>query len=136
MRKVFKSKIDIALPILILSGMIAPTVMFVREQEWIGLGILAFTIVFSVYLFMATDYTISNDTLRVRSGFLVNIKVPIATIQSISKTDSLWSAPAGSISDRIEVVYENTKKVVISPKEKQDFVAELLNLNPNIVVTL
>lgn len=136
MSKVYKSKIDAALPILILSGMIAPLVMFIREEDWTGLSIIFTTLLFSVYLFYTTDYTISGDCLRVRSGFLVNKKISIATIQSIKPTNSLWSAPAGSITDRIEIVYANSQKVVISPKEKEDFVKELLKINPAIEVNL
>lgn len=136
MRKVYKSKIDAGLPILILSGMIAPLVMFIREEDWIGLSIMFATLLFSGYLFYTTDYTISGDSLRVRSGFLVNKKISIATIQSVKQTDSLWSAPAGSITDRIEIVYANSQKVVISPKEKEDFVKELLKINPAIEVQL
>ncbi len=136
MRKVYKSKIDIALPVLILSGMIAPLVMFVSEQDWIGLGIILGTVLFSGYLFYTTDYTITAGRLRVRSGFLVNKKIDIATIHSVQQTDSLWSAPAGSLTDRIEIVYVNDQKVVISPKEKEDFVKELLKRNPAIEVKL
>lgn len=136
MKKVFKSKIDIALPILILSGLISPFVVMLREQDWIGLGILILTLLFPTYLFLTTDYTIIGENLKVRSGFLVNKNISIKAIKSIVKTDSLWSAPATSITDRIEIVYDESKKVVISPKEKHDFMNELLKLNPNIEVKL
>lgn len=136
MSKIYKSKIDIALPILMLSGMMAPLIMFVKEQDWLGLGILAATLFFLAYLFYYTDYTITGNNLRVRSGFLVNKKIDIMTIRSIKQTDSLWSAPAGSITDRIEIEYAISQKVVISPKDKDDFVNELLKINPTITVNL
>ena len=58
------------------------------------------------------------------------------SIQSIIKTDSVFSAPANSITDRIEIKHEGSKSVVISPKEKETFVKELLAVNPAIVVQL
>lgn len=136
MSKIYKSKIDLALPILVLSGMMAPLIEFVKEQDWLGLGILVATLFFLAYLLYYTDYTITESNLRVRSGFLVNKKIDIMTIHSIKQTDSLWSAPAGSITDRIEIEYAASQKLVISPKEKDDFVNELLKINPTISVKL
>ncbi|KGO95206.1 PH domain-containing protein [Flavobacterium enshiense] len=136
MKKIFKSKIDIALPILILSGMIPGFVLSLREQDWVFLGILISTLVFSAYLFLTTDYTITGKNLKVRSGFLVNKNISIEAIKSIEKTDSIWNAPAASLTDRIEIVYNQSDTIVISPKGREDFIKELLKLNPNIVVNV
>lgn len=91
---------------------------------------------FIVYLFLETKYYIKGDILQVKAGFLVNKKIKIMSIQSVMKTDSVLSAPANSITDRIEIKYEDSKSVIISPKEKAAFVTELLAVNPAIVVQL
>lgn len=136
MKKVFKSKIDIALPILIITGMMPGFILSLREQDWILPGILISTLLFSAYLFLTTDYTITEENLKVRSGFLVNKNISIETIKSIVKTDSMWNAPAGSLTDRIEIMYNQSDTIVISPKERADFIKELLKLNPNIIVNV
>ncbi|MBD3724807.1 MAG: PH domain-containing protein, partial [Flavobacteriaceae bacterium] len=41
----------------------------------------------------------------------------------------MLSTPASSLTDRIEVFYGNSKSIVISPKDKQGFVDELLKQN-------
>jgi hypothetical protein len=38
--------------------------------------------------------------------------------------------------DRIAVVYNKYDEVLISPKEREDFIAELLKINPNIEIVV
>ncbi|ESU29539.1 DUF1200 protein [Flavobacterium limnosediminis JC2902] len=48
----------------------------------------------------------------------------------------MLNAPACSFTDRIEVLYNQSDSVVISPKEREEFIKELLKVNPNIQVKL
>ena len=92
--------------------------------------------VFVLYLLYDTNYTITQGNLKVHSGFIVNKNIPIAVIKSIKKTNSILSAPASSFSDRIEVFYGESKSIIISPKEKQQFVDELLRQTPTIEIEI
>ncbi|MFC3199468.1 PH domain-containing protein [Parapedobacter deserti] len=51
----------------------------------------------------------------------------------IEETRTLISAPAPSL-DRLEIFYNKFDSIVISPKDKQGFIADLLKLNPEIEV--
>jgi hypothetical protein len=79
-----------------------------------------------------TNYTIKSDgSLKVRCGFFVNIQMDIHSIRKIETTKSILSSPALSM-DRLEVFYNKYDSVMISPQDKDDFVAQLQNINPAI----
>jgi uncharacterized membrane protein YdbT with pleckstrin-like domain len=134
MKKVFPSKVDSALPILFVVTSIPAIVIGVREQDWMVFVVMIATFGLVMYLLYDTNYTITEGNLKVHSGFIVNKNIPIATIQSVKKTDSLMSSPASSLSDRIEVFYGNKKSVIISPKDRKEFLNELLKQNTEIKI--
>ncbi|MCQ6957872.1 PH domain-containing protein [Mucilaginibacter aquariorum] len=88
-------------------------------------GVIVFPIVFN------TCYTISNNILKVKSGFLLNRSIPIESIKKIVPCHTILSAPALSF-DRLEVFYNKYDSVVISPVKKDDFIADLQKINPAI----
>jgi Bacterial PH domain len=103
------------------------------KVEYIGIVVLSVTgglIVFPILFY--TRYTISDTSLNVRSGLIININVEINNIKKIVPTDSILSAPALS-SDRIEIFYNTYDNVIISPKNKKDFIETLKQINPTIV---
>ena len=59
------------------------------------------------------------------------IKVEIQSIKRIYKTRNPLSSPALSL-DRIAIVYNKYDEVLISPKDKKEFIEELLKINPDI----
>lgn len=136
MKKVFPSKVDKFLPFLFWVTSIPVVVIGIREKDWVVFAIMLGTFSLIMYLLYDTNYTITKGNLKVHSGFLVNKNIPISQIKSIIKTDSILSAPAASITDRIEIFYNNSNSIVISPKDKQGFVDELLKQNAEIRVEL
>ncbi|MEZ4852872.1 PH domain-containing protein [Flavobacterium sp.] len=134
MKKVFPSKVDKFIPILYWATSIPAIIIGVREKDWVIFAIIIAVFILIMYLLYDTNYTITKGNLKVHSGFVVNKNISISTIKSIKKTDSILSAPAASLTDRIEVFYEKSKSIVISPKDIQGFVDELLKLNPEIIV--
>lgn len=100
---------------------------------WIGAASVGPVILFVVYLFRTTYYTIDENTLHVKAGFLVNINIDIDKIKSVSKSNNIMSSPALSL-DRIEVKYGIGQSVLISPKDRKDFIADLLAKNSTIEV--
>lgn len=134
--KTFRSKTDSAIVMILAASFIGPAILFISQKDWKGALLMCAVLAFIVYLFLETKYYIKGDILQVKAGFLVNKRIKIMSIQSVMKTDSVLSAPANSITDRIEIKYEDSKSVIISPKEKAAFVTELLAVNPAIVVQL
>jgi hypothetical protein len=85
---------------------------------------------FFVWMYATTAYTITDDDmLLVRSGFM-RWQIPINSIQTVRRTRNPSSAPALSI-DRLEVLYRDGF-LLISPVERERFVAELVRRNPTI----
>lgn len=107
------------------------------NQSWETYLWLIITYIIPTYLiiniYTNTYYTIDEETLtlKVKSGFLVNSKYNINKITRIRKTSTWLSSPALSL-DRIEITTGRYNRVVISPKDKAQFIAHLQAINPNI----
>lgn len=134
-KTVYKSKIDIWVWIPVFLGMIicVGAALSVVFNWWIFLSGLLPIIYCADMVFRRTYYTIDeeNRNLRVKCGFITDFNVNIDKIVSLKNTRTLLSAPAASI-DRLEVKYGRCQSVVISPKDKQEFIAHLRRLNPEI----
>ncbi len=80
-----------------------------------------------------TKYTIYNDgRLEVVCGFLPS-RFGVKNAVSVRPTRSILSAPAVSL-DRLEVKFKKGRPLVVSPRDKQGFVAALKAVNPGIKV--
>lgn len=133
MKQTFRSKIglEIVIPMgLILCGVL---VFMLIQGACIGVIVIAVVLVFVIHLFATTYYTIDGAELKVRSGFLINITIDINTITKIVPTRSILSAPAVSL-ERLEVFYNKYDSVVVSPEDKEGFIAGLKGVNEGIVV--
>lgn len=132
--KIYKSKIDwwLGLPLLY---PVFLSITSIIEGNWNGyLGMIAI-VLFIVFISKSTNYIISENQLIVKSMFIVNVRIDILEIRKIEKTTSILSSPALSL-DRIAIIYNKFDEVYISPKEKQAFLTDLLQINPNIEVKL
>ena len=134
--KIYKSKISwglLAVPMLLFLGIIVS--MMVKGEELSGIlttsGIFLAVCLFILYLLMHTEYGIDVDTLYVKSGFVYRKHLDISRIRSVKKTKNIFSAPAASL-DRIQLTYDKFGVLVLSPKDKEKFVKDLVVINPNI----
>lgn len=131
----FKSKISIGLVLflaIILGGMF---IKLLYDGTW-SVSLLIFCqILFIAHLFLTTFYIVENEKLHVKSGFLINILIDIQQIKKISETNTIMSAPAVSF-DRLEILYNKFDTVVISPKEKMQFIEAIKKINPQVEVKL
>lgn len=134
MKKVFPSKVDIVLPLLFIITSIPGIVTGIRNEDRLVLPIIIIVFILILYLLFDTKYIITKGNLKVHSGFIVNKNILIENIYLIKQTDSILSAPASSISERIEVFYENSKSIIISPKDRRTFIDELRKQNPAIKI--
>ena len=130
--KIFKSKIDWWFG-LILVYPIFLSITALLEGEWIGLLGLVGVVGFILILSKTTQYIINENQLIVKSTWIVNERIDISKIKKIEKSNSILSSPALSL-DRLLVRYNKYDEVLISPKEKKEFIDELLKINPAIEI--
>ncbi|MEM9647015.1 MAG: PH domain-containing protein [Bacteroidota bacterium] len=131
--KKYPSKIGIGLLGLILLVLIGSTIPLLSPPIWPAIGINLAVLIFILYLFASTHYTIDGNWLHVQCGFLVQKKIEIGAITRVSETNSPISGPAISL-DRLNVVYGANKDILISPKDKSGFIEHLRRINPKIEV--
>lgn len=134
MKKIYKSKIglELVIPLVLVFGTVL-TLTISQEPSWIGIVILLPVILFVIHMFMTTDYTIDSDKLTVKCGFLYNKTIDIKAIKKITETNNPLSSPATSL-DRLEINYGKFDSVLISPKQKSEFINDIKGLNPNVEV--
>lgn len=133
---VYRSKIDTWLLILIFAPLLFAVYAALESGEYGGLIILVLVILFIIYLFISTKYLIKNNILIVEAGFLLNKKIPVQDIKSVTKTNNPLSSPALSLK-RLEMKYGNSfDYILISPLRRDEFIKHLLSINPDIYVKI
>ena len=85
-----------------------------------------------IYFLFSIRYILDEKELKVKSLFYSR-SYPIDMFQRIEYTRNPLSAPAASL-DRLELFYSKNDSIIISPKQKEEFVAEMQKLNPNIQI--
>jgi hypothetical protein len=133
--KKYNSKIGnkILLVLIIVFGGIS--ILMILTKTWLGLAAVILMIGFVGYVFLTTYYSISDQMLKVKCGFMVNKSIPIDSIIKISETNNPVSAPANSM-DRLEIEYGAKDSILISPKDKVGFINHILSINHKIESTI
>jgi len=110
------------------------------DINWNSTTLISFLILFlSViligYILFSIRYFINFDKaeLLVKIGVFKYAKISISKIHKIKETRTILSSPAASL-DRLEVFYHQFKSVIISPKNKEEFIQDLHKINPEIKV--
>lgn len=93
----------------------------------IALAILGLFAVIS----LNTKYTISAKVLHIKCLPFYNNELLIAHIKKVEVSRNLISSPAPSL-DRIEIYFDSYDSIVISPKDKFQFMEDLKLVNPAI----
>ncbi len=137
MKKTYKSKIAVWLPCVVLACTIIPIIPMLSLRsfgmaEIFSIALIGATDFFVIHLLFNTCYTIEGDELTVSCGFIRDMRFDIGQIERITSTHTILSSPAASM-DRIAVHFRNKQTpLVISPKEKEKFIADLQRINPAI----
>nr|WP_294777739.1 PH domain-containing protein [uncultured Flavobacterium sp.] len=126
--KVYKSKIDWWLIIVIFVVFCYPMIEGILSKDYVMFSVSFGVLSLVFLLFKSIKYKIEGEHLQV---WLT--KIDIKSIKKIYSTHNPLSSPALSL-DRIAVVYNKYDEVLISPKEREAFIQELLKINPNIEV--
>lgn len=132
--KTYKSKIDwwLGLPLIY---PIFKSIIAMIEGEWLGYLGMGLIILIVLFVSKTTRYIINENQLIVKSMWIVNDKIDISKIRKIEKSNSVLSSPALSL-DRILIRFNKFDEVYLSPSEKQSFVKDLLEVNPDIETRL
>lgn len=109
---------------------------FMDDGFWptiICLVMLAFVLV----TFLSIYYRIDGDKLVVYSFFILTA-YPIYKIKEIKPTKSVLSSPANSLTNRLAITFTDRKilkssiPLIISPVRQEEFIRQLLSVNPEI----
>jgi hypothetical protein len=132
----FPSKIDLWLVVVLSVSVGAPLlvlgyrVLVVRDTKLVPpVLVLTGVTAFLCWIYATTAYRITADMLLVRCGPM-RVDVPLKSVNALRASRNPLSAPALSL-DRIEVSYDS-KRVVISPRDRTAFVAAMKQRLPNV----
>jgi hypothetical protein len=129
LQRAYRSKVDakiglicgLAVVVLIVTGVTLPdpahgTALALHAVALIGLAVCVWTL-------LGTYYVIDATSLVIRSGPFHWI-VPLREIRSVRPTRDVRSGPALSF-DRLRIEYSGGRVILISPREKEEFLTDL-----------
>lgn len=132
MKQIFRTKIGLEIIIFIFLVLAFAT----YSSGEISVAITFIPILMLIFiLFKGIKYTIDRDQLLVKNSIFGTTKINVSEIRKIKETNNPLSAPAGSL-DRILIKYSDSRAVLISPINRDEFIKELLKINPEINVKL
>lgn len=121
------------------TGLIIPIAMLlgfglyisITNDSKFGMIILSILITAGVYLYFQTKYIISGTILIVKLGVLMKWRIPIQEIKCITRPNNLLNLNTFK-ANRIQIFYGKLKQITISPKDRDAFITELLEINSYI----
>ncbi len=90
------------------------------------------TVYFS-YVLITLRYIIDNECLTIKTRFIFDQKFSINSIRRIEESNSIQAAAANSF-NRLEIIYNKFDSILVSPENNQQFIEDLLFVNPKIKV--
>lgn len=133
MRKTYKSKVA-GIMILAVAILLGTGAWLVINQIWIGVALVSLLVLFLAYLYFSTFYEFTSEqTLKIRIGFLYQKEIYIKSIKRIRKTKNHIASPALS-GDRIEIQFNRYERVMVSPNSRSEFISQLREINPTIKI--
>lgn len=138
---VYKSKIDWWVPVVVV---VTASVAFIGplidgEIFWVGLLLGVMLAILEIVMFASVKYKICDGKLGIRNFFYKWEWFPIDKISTVKKSTGILSAPALSVrrvsirfSDRS--IMKSSMPLEISPKDRDDFINKLKEINPEIEV--
>jgi hypothetical protein len=131
----FRSKVDgsfIAVAILVIGvGLVGAYAAATAGTVLMPAVVTLPAIALVLWIWRSTRYVVTDTSLLVRCAF-IRIAVPLATITRLQRTSTMLSAPALSF-DRLEVQH-SAGSVVISPADRDRFIAAMTTRNPGVDV--
>lgn len=126
--KIYKSKVDWWLIVVILIVFGYPIVEGILSKKYVLSAVFLVLLVLFYFLAKSIQYKIDGENL-----IIWRTKISIQSIHKVYRTRMPLSSPALSL-DRIAIVYNKYDEIFISLKEREEFIKELLKVNPAIEV--
>lgn len=130
--KTHQSKID-KIYWVILLFFVVMAVYGIIIQEWLMAIISTISSAYFCLIFFTMRYVIDDEYFSIRTKFFPSQKVTLQDIRKIEESNSILAAPAFSF-DRLEIFYTKYDSILVSPENKEQFIADLLNVNPEIEI--
>ena len=138
---IFKSKIDLSLLVSPAPMLLSMVIQFYNIQlthnptnKFIIFILIILTFLFLFILIFTTKYFFINDTLHLKFAYIVDKSINVSAIYEIKYFATSFINSYSLSRDKIEIFYDNHKSIVISPKDKDGFIAEIQLINPNVVI--
>ncbi|HMO81642.1 MAG TPA: PH domain-containing protein [Pyrinomonadaceae bacterium] len=126
MNRRFYSKVDTWLIVVLIAAFIVSIIStapaFYQGMWWVAVPVILI-FGFVIWIFSSTYYVIGERDIVVRSGPF-RWRIPIDEIEDIQPTRNPLSSAALSL-DRLNITYSGGRWMMISPKDKEGFLAEL-----------
>jgi hypothetical protein len=126
----FASKRDLWLGLLIWGLMLLGAIPAFLTPGKGQLIIMIAVILFIGWIWFGTGYEILENELKIRCGPFRQ-RILLQEIKEIKRTRSPLSSPACSL-DRMEIKYGKSKRVMISPADRDGFIKMLIEKSPHI----
>jgi hypothetical protein len=97
------------------------------------LAVVAFTLLLPLWLLLDTCYTLTAEELLIRSGPF-RWRIALSDVHEVSPSRSWRSSPALSL-DRLRIRYGAGRSILVSPRERQQFIDSLRQRCPSVSVT-
>ena len=106
--------------------------LITRHSFWYVLPYILLEIIL-LYFLLTFRYVTDNNTVKIQYGFLNVKSIGIQNIQKIIIQDKQKGEPKIT-PHRIEIQYDKTKKIEVSPKDTVGFVENMERINPGIEI--
>jgi hypothetical protein len=100
------------------------------QSAKVPLIIMILLILFIGWIWFGTGYKMMDNELKIYCGPFRHT-ISLQDIKEIKRTRSPLSSPACSL-DRMEIKFGKSKRVMISPADKENFVKMLIRKSPHI----
>jgi len=137
-KRVYRSRISVLIICFILVIFIPCSIPMIKYMIISGLYVLGGSFLFIVFLFCGMRYIISGNKLYFKIWIIPNGSVRITDIVSIERSYNPLSSPAASLK-RLRINLGGEAKfpyMLISPVKEQEFIEELLAVNPDIYINV
>ena len=106
--------------------------LITRHSFWYVLPYILLEIILFCFL-LTFRYVIDNQTVKIQYGFLNVKSISIQNFQKIIIQDKQKGEPKIT-PHRIEIQYDKTRKIEVSPKDTVGFVENIERINPRIEI--
>ncbi len=132
---VYKTKASLLIKLLFVTALVVLLIVAAMEKSFALFAVTAGFAVFTIYVFQATHYTIYENTLTIKSGFLFAESVNIESIRKVTRRRRHLLSGPGFSADRLMIEYNEHGCVIIAPCLRETFVEHLRRINPDILYT-